>query len=548
MASVLQNIKERLRKWLFKGSGLEPILQSPDDTSLRYIQDLDEIIQREAQECEIWFSGNSNDILNFYTQFAIADKWKEPIYNANRFNFFWAVSSREKDIKRVHSGIPKAIIKSVVNAIGTPEIKSSDLELDKKLQTILKESDFYNILKDEIIPKALALGDVAVQVNINSELSPYPTLSVFGFREIEPLNIANKNIGVVFRDFFKHDEKIFVRYQQRFSAKGNSFITSEMFEYNGGNLKAPNIKKTPQLLDYIDDKIEFVNVDMPFCEYLRFNVNPKNKDRGVSVLIDKLDLFDSIDQALSQQSRTIQKSGPVEYVPNSLAMRDDRGNELKNNDYDRTYRVYDSVITGEGDQAHFIKTTQPNLNAEQYQVIIKFLIEMATLGIVSPNTIGFSDSSNTEGLQYYNNSGASIIQKERISVNTREDIITRLVPFIKSLLVKQILLYDINKGQHTDIDFVRENINVAFTEYYKEGFADKVHLYSKVFSENLITPELFVEYTWGDKLTPEQQFDLVSYIKHQQSIDNLDFNDLISKVPSKTTKINDDDDDDLTKD
>lgn len=539
MATVLQRFRENIRQWLSKGRHPEPLLRSPDDASLRYIQDIDSVIQREAEECGIWFSGNSNDILNFYTQFSIADKWKEPIYNANRFNFFWAISSREKDVKRVHSGIPKAIIKSIVNAVGTPEIKSGDVELDKRLKTFVEESDFLNVLKDEILPKALAEGDVAVQVNINTELSPYPTLNVFGFREIEPLNISNKNIGVVFKDYFRHEEKVFVRYQQRFSAKDSSFIKSELFEYSGGNLKEPNLRKYPNVVKYLDEDLEFINVDEPFCEYLRFNTNPKNKNRGVSVLIDKLDLFDSIDQALSQQARTIQKSAPVEYIPNSLAMKDEAGNELRQNDYDRTYRVYDSVITGEGDQASFIKTSQPDLNMEQYQVVIKFLIEIATLGIISPNTIGFSDSSNTEGLQYYNNSGASIIQKERISVNTREDIVNRLTPKLKALLVKMFLLYDITQGHETDVDYIKENITISFDEYYKEGFADKVHLYSKMFMENLISPEFFVKWTWGSRLTEEQQLTLVKYIKEQQAKDNLSFEDLLTQVP-QTQYENDD--------
>lgn len=532
MASVFERFRENIRRWVMKGSSLEPLLKNPDDPSLRYIQDLEEVLQTEAKECEVWLNGNSNDLLNFYTQFSISDRWKEPIYNANRFNFFWAKSSREKDVKRVHSGVPKAIVKSIINSIGVPHIKSGDAELQKQIDEIIKGSDFVNVLRDEILPLTLGIGDVGVQINANVDISPYPSLSVSPFREIEPLIINGKLVGVVFKDFFKHEDKTYVRYQQRFAGKSSSFIKNELFMYEGGELKHPDFRKYPDLVDKLEDDIEVNNYDKPLCEYLRLNVNPKNKSRGVSILIDKIDLFDSIDQALSQQSRTIQKSAPVEYIPNSLIVKDNAGNELSTNDYDRTYRSYEGGITGEGEMANQIKTTQPQLNMEQYQVVIKFLIEIATLGIISPNTIGFSDSSNTEGLQYYNNSGASIIQKERISVNNRENIIRKLETFIKSLLVKMLLLKGIIDGKQIDDNYVFNNLTVSFDEYYKEGFADRNAVYSKMFTDGLLSPEFFVEYVWESKLTEEQKATMVAYIKEQQARDNLNFDDLISHVPN----------------
>lgn len=84
--------------------------------------DANDLLTRKAKENRIWYIGDSNELLNYYRVQNYYGNASEPIYNQNRKNYFWGISTKEAHIKRVHSGVPRGIVTAITNVIGVPSI------------------------------------------------------------------------------------------------------------------------------------------------------------------------------------------------------------------------------------------------------------------------------------------------------------------------------------------------------------------------------------------------------------------------------------------
>ena len=97
-------------------------IQNPNDERLTFISNDDEVKIDEVRANRVWFTGRGDELLNYYTREQAMGFASNPIYNRNKRQYFWAQSAQECDIKRVHSGIPNAIISTLSNVTGMPEI------------------------------------------------------------------------------------------------------------------------------------------------------------------------------------------------------------------------------------------------------------------------------------------------------------------------------------------------------------------------------------------------------------------------------------------
>ena len=81
------NLKEHIRQRLIKFLGIEKLTENPKGQRFTYISNEDEIIRTNLQEYKAWYSGDSNELLNFYTQDRIHNV-ANAVYNRNRVNYF----------------------------------------------------------------------------------------------------------------------------------------------------------------------------------------------------------------------------------------------------------------------------------------------------------------------------------------------------------------------------------------------------------------------------------------------------------------------------
>ena len=117
------------------------------DERLTFINNINEDIENKLHEYNVWYTGDADEILNYYSRAQRLDFNYDPIYTRNKKSYFWAVSATEQDIKRTHSGQPRNIVDTLVNIVGVPRIgvgtPNGELkEIDKRLQKILKDNHF----------------------------------------------------------------------------------------------------------------------------------------------------------------------------------------------------------------------------------------------------------------------------------------------------------------------------------------------------------------------------------------------------------------------
>ena len=165
------NLLDIIRKRIIKFLGLEQLNENPYAERLTFISDDENIIRQNIEEFRTWYIGSSDELLNYYTNEQMYGTMREPIYNRNRRKYFWAISSEEGDIKRVHSGIPNAIISTLVNAIGNFKVKSGDKELKKFIDGLVKDTDLLHIINQQQMPLTMVEGWGAFKVNFDKNLS-----------------------------------------------------------------------------------------------------------------------------------------------------------------------------------------------------------------------------------------------------------------------------------------------------------------------------------------------------------------------------------------
>jgi hypothetical protein len=96
-------IKEYLRRKILGMLGLAKYEGKTVEERLTFINDAENLVRSRICEYNIWYGGDGDELLNYYTHEQMLNYNFEPWYSRNKRNYFWSISSTEQDIKRTHS-------------------------------------------------------------------------------------------------------------------------------------------------------------------------------------------------------------------------------------------------------------------------------------------------------------------------------------------------------------------------------------------------------------------------------------------------------------
>ena len=375
-------IKQKIMK---RQKGIQRLDANPNSERLTFISNDDNLKVDEIQANKVWYLGDGNELLNFYTERQAISFAKNPIYNRNKRNYFWSLSAEECNIKRVHSGIPNMIITTLTNVIGMPDIKAEGWD------EIDKENDFKHKLTQQARPLTLAAGYGAWKVNFNTALSDQPLWEYYDGEYVEYIYKAGLLIGIIFKSYYQKENKNYVLLETRYKAGGNSYITYEMFRLEKSDEVVPVDKIIfPELGDLEDVMIP--NYNNILAVPSRYFYDPLNPKYGRSIYAGKLDLFDMLDEIWSQASQTNRVSTPVEYYNPDALDRSINGSIGTPNLYNRQFVQKSGVPDGEGNLSDDIVTTQPDLNFDKYGMLAKDVLDYILTGVLSPASFGIDVS------------------------------------------------------------------------------------------------------------------------------------------------------------
>lgn len=503
----------------------------------------DEIIRAKQEEYAIWYSGDSNALLDFYInmqsfhQSNFSDFW-------NGKDYFWAVVGGEDDVKCTHSGLPKAIIDTLVNILGKPEIIASkeetteengvktievveDIAASGRIKEIIEDNNFYRTLTQDQETYTMVIGDGAFFINIDEDLSDYPIIEFIDGRNIEFERKANRIISITARKYFLHKNKGYMLTDTRstklvydeITKTKKRIATVEYHLYELSNAGSDEVRIEVDLNTIPETthlrNLEFLKINCMLAVPCMFRYNKKT-ERGESFFASKLDLFDDLDQSKSQGSNTTRLSTPVDYIPEGLIDYNEFGKPVPPKRYDRRFVTVPAGRNAVGENMDQIKTTQPQLNFEQYTNEQLQLIGDILMGLMSPATLGID-------IALKDNADAQR-EKEKVTLVTRDNLVDMQTEILKKLFNVALKVYDFMTNPEGEIgDY---DITVNYPEYANPTFENKLAYLAPAYASGGMSAKKYVDELWGDALSDEEKEKEVQILEQYKNAFNQmqDFN------------------------
>lgn len=510
--TIFDKIKQRILKYL----GVEKLDGNPNSDRFTFINDENTVKRQKVDECRIWYVGDSDELQNYYTNRDLSGNAKEPIYNRNKPNYFWGIAVAEQPVKKVHSGIPRAIVDTLSNAVDMPDISNEDEEINENIQKIIEVNNFTTKLTQEARPLTLVEGWGGWKVVFDKTLCEYPILQFYEGKDVEYVIKNGMIIGMIFKDFYKYKNQNYVLMETRRIDEGNSIIEFELFRLDKSNTvsKVP-LNTIPELETLPEEGYIIEGLKKVLGVPNRYFFDLFDKEHGRSIFTGKIDIFDDMDQCLSQASQTDRVSTPVEYYPVDVIERGKNGETNLPKVYNRQFVKSVSFPDGDGNLHGEIKTTQPQLNYEQYISRFKSLIDVAITGILSPASMGIDIAKK-------DNADAQR-EKEKITIFTRNNIIAAETKMLKELFSVALMM---KEYMDTDQISVKDyDISVKYCEFANPTFESMSSILLPMLTNGGISVEMYVDKLYGDSLSEEEKLQEIAKIKESQQKDDLELGD-----------------------
>lgn len=509
--TILERMRARIRG--VAGSVLKT--KRPDDDRTTFINDNEKLGRMKLKEYDVWYDGDGDELLNFYTRENYIGFNYEPFYMRNKKNYFWAISSTEAQIKRTHSGQPRNIVDTLVNIMPFPLISAG--ENTKNLQAVVRESGLEQLYKDEQLPLTLVEGWGCWKINWDKDVSDYPSVEYASAENVDFIYKSGKIIGIVFKNYYTSDKKRYLLLETRsIEWKPNSsvaegsegervlVITNELYELpmnmaatdDDTPLKKVDLKTVPEL-ESVEERIEIGPFDKLFAVPCVLLGNTSRQwGYGRSIFTGKIDLFDDLDQALSQSSNAVRLSTPIEYIDEEYLDRDKNGLPKKPQAYDRKYVMMKGQKNGDGlSTGQPVQVTQPSVEFSRYSDhAVQILLQILN-GILSPATLGIDIAKK--------DNAAAQREKEKVTIFTRNALINGEERILRSLMEQMLMAKEFMDTGAVSVHAY--DISVKFNEFADDSFENKLEALGKAYDMEEISTDMYLNKLYGDTLSEEER-------------------------------------------
>lgn len=506
------NVVERIKKMMLSILGLFKLNGDPNSERLTYINDDEAIRLSNIRANRTRYLGDGDELLNWYTNQQTYGWAANPIYNRNKRQFFWGMSINEA-VKRVHSGIPKAIVDTISNIVGMPNIEVDNDVLDE----IFEVNNFEFLLMQRARPMTMVEGDGAFKININPGLCKHPLIEYYGAEDWGPLDKSNILLGMYFKSYYKDkDDKNYVLFETRTKRPEGLAIKFELYRLGKNNdLIVCDKTEIPELANLQDSLIE--GVESLLAVPNKYYFDPLHPNRGKSIYDGKLDLFDFMDEILTQAEQTNRVSTPVEYYPTDLLQRTKEGQPILPKIYNRQFVQVEATLDGDGNTNAQIQTTQPDLNFDKYAQLFSDTLGNALIGMCSPASLGIDIAKK-------DNADAQR-EKEKQTIFTRRTIISNETKMLTKLCQMLLMAQEyMDYGVFQEKDYP---ISIKYDEFANPSFESELQILGPAWSNGQISTERYVSLLWEGKLSDEEMQNEIAWLDDNKKQDDFDLNSLM---------------------
>ncbi len=482
MGKIMDAVKNKLQSWL------EINDTSPKAIVINRNEDL-HIYQAKNR---IWYNGDSDELEQFYKQL-----------NNNKSLFWASVPAVGLGIRKIHTGLPQIIINKITDIVidNYNGVEINDVSKLDRWNEIADDNHFDDLLWD-IIAETLYLGDGAIRYSYDPNISKDPILEWISGDRCEFIYKRGRLYEIIFTSYYEKNSKKY----KLLEIYGYGYIKCEL--YDGKQMiDLKSLKETENL------KAE-LNFDREFMCAVPFFVdkNSKYKGRGASKFNSKYDLFDALDEIISQWVEAIRQGKPVRYIPESLLPRNpNTGEVMKPNGFDNSY-IETEADMKEGSQ-NKITVVQSEIYSDKYYQAYVNCLELCLQGIISPSTLGI----DTKKIQDPNSSYER--QMEKTTLYTRQGIIESLNDFIPKVINGVLNFQKILEKQQPEEDI---EINVNFGEYDSPSFDSQIDTITKAKNGGIMSIETSIKELYGDSKDEEWIDEEILRLKEEQGITEME--------------------------
>lgn len=437
---------------------------------------------------KIWYRGDSQELEEFYGQLQLP----------NSRNCFWgAIQSADIQIKKSHSGLPKLIIKTILNTIIT-DYFGDDVK-DEYWKQVNKENEFDTKLLKTIISDTLHVGDGAIKINYDAEISENAILEWVDGSKVDFIYKRGRLVELVFKSYHEENNTTYLLEEHY----GWGYVRYNLYKDNQ-EVELKRVQALSNLENIAFDKSLMWAVPIMFIE------SNKYKGRGESIFEGKYDSFDSLDEIISQWLEAVRTGRAIKYIPeNMLPKNPENGSLIISNPFDNKYIKSESNMSENSQDK--IEIVQPQIPTENYlQSYITFL-DLCLQGIISPSTLGIDNKKldNAEAQR----------EKEKTTLYTRGIIIDTLTEFVPKVINTVLKSKQQMKKQPLSEDI---EVTLKFGEYNNPSFEAQIETIGKGKQQGIMSIETCVEELYGDSKNDEWKKEEVARIKNEQGIIELE--------------------------
>ena len=501
--NVLDWIRERVIRFL----GIEHLAQNPTGDRLTFISDDEEIKRAKIREFKTWFSGNDSELLNLYTDEKAYGYNKNPIYNRNKSEYFWAKSSMEVAIKRVHDNLAHDIVDTLVNVIGDFKAKSPDKDVDGRIKRIIDENSLRVLVNQQEMPLTMVCGYGAFKYTMDADISDVPIIEYYDAEFIRYIYKRKRLIGIVFIDYYKDAKgKDYVLLETRRVVHGDSRIEYNLYRLKSNSMDEVPLETLKETENLPKEGFEIEGLNDIMATPTVFFYDPLNPGYGRSIYEGKIGLFDDLDQIRSQASQTVRVSTPVEYYDVESMAVTRNGVPKPPSAFNRQFIAKEPMRDGDGNvRDKSVETTQPRLDFNSYDVAAEAVRNAILSGLLAPATMGIdvSRKDNAEAQR----------EKEKVTIMTRNNVIARQEEILRDLFKKCLMLMEyMETGSITLKDY---QIDVSYDGFANPSFENELSILAGAVQSRVISPEMYVDKLYGDSISDEEKQRELNYISRQ---------------------------------
>ena len=519
--------KEYIR---LKTLGITGLIDSSIDPHVRaerylFVNDINEVKKQRLEEYIVWYLGDSDRLKNFFTRANAISYNLDPLYNENKKSYFWAVSSTEHDIKRTHSGHPRNIVDTLVCIMTIPNITNDSDKtstVNDNLQKILKANRFKQQITQLSRPLTLVEGWGAWKINWDRKLSDYPILLYYRADRVDFIYQSGQLRAIIYKDFYQNEEgHDYVLYETRrlgdyTDEAGNTttslYIEKELYEITKSDMLIPcKLETLPQLKDVVPQVI--ISNFKHFLGYPNIFYHDVSEEfYGRSIFTGKTDIFDDLDQCMSQGANAVRRSTIHEYF-NALYLENDpeTGLPIQPEAFDRKYIKYKGAQGADGDAAGSlpVQVVQPAINFTQYDEETRSLLLNAISGIMSPATLGIDIAKK-------DNADAQR-EKEKVTIFTRNNLLDEEEPIFEHICSDLLVAYELmNLNEGEELSCKEYQINVQYPEFANDSWEKKLETVQMGWGGGLISDKMALDMLYGDSISKERKEEELKFLKEQR--------------------------------